>query len=291
MSHLYADPAYVAAVAEGGGGRAVPVPAWGAPVMTRPIPEGGEDAAGAYPMAALSPDADLAAGLAQLADEDLVSVVLVGDPLHGPAATDMAAAFDLARPFKTHYLVDPRAYAPSKHHRQEIRRALKRCEVEPLPLAACLAEWKALYGGLIERHAIKGPAAFSDACFDGLAQAQGVIAFAARVEGQVAAVGLWFEHQGVAYNHLGASNAAGYAAGASYGLYDAAIAHFSQCRLINLGGGAGFNDDPADGLAAFKRGFANVETKAWLYGKVLDRARYDALSGSRQTSFFPAYRG
>src|SRR4051794_13570631 len=106
MSHLYADPAYIAAAAEAGGGRALEVGAWDTPVMSRPIPAGGEDAAGAYPMAALTRGADVAAGLKQLAEERLVSIVLVADPLYGPPRAGMARAFDLARPFKTHYLVD-----------------------------------------------------------------------------------------------------------------------------------------------------------------------------------------
>ena len=102
---------------------------------------------------------------------------------------------------------------------------------------------------------------------------------------------LWFEHAGVVYNHLTASNAAGYANGANFALYAAAIDHFAGAAVMNLGGGAGFEDDPDDGLAAFKRGFANAETRALLCGAVLDAERYAALRAGRQTAFFPAYRG
>ena len=51
---------------------------------------------------------------------------------------------------------------------------------------------------------------------------------------------LWFEHDGVVYNHLTASNASGYANGANFALYGAAIDHFAGAGVMNLGGGAGF---------------------------------------------------
>ena len=108
----------------------------------------------------------------------------------------------------------------------------------------------------------------------------------------VAAMTVWFAHQGVVYNHLTASDATGYANGANFALYDAAISHFSGDGVVNLGGGAGFADDPENGLAVFKRGFSNAETQALLCGAVLDPARYAQLSvGKSPLGFFPAYRG
>jgi hypothetical protein len=95
----------------------------------------------------------------------------------------------------------------------------------------------------------------------------------------------------VVYNHLTAADATGYANGASFALYDAAIGHFAGAGVINLGGGAGGGDDPTGGLFAFKQGFANSQATAMLCGAVLDRPRYEALSTGHGDGFFPAYRG
>ncbi|MBN9319491.1 MAG: GNAT family N-acetyltransferase [Caulobacterales bacterium] len=293
-AHPYAVRAYAQALVQGEGA-AVEVDAWGACLLARPIADSGRfDALGAYPMTPMAADAALKEGLASLAEEGLVSVVLVPDPLASPPRSDLAAAFSLCRPFKTHFVVDRTMgeFAPNKHHRQEIRRALRRCRVETVSLAEHAATFAGLYGELIARHDIRGVAAFSDAYFVALADDARMTAFAAVVEEEIAAMTIWFEHEGVAYNHLGASNAAGYRAGANYALYDAAIAHFAGADRLNLGGSAGATDDPNDGLAFFKRGFANAEAQALLCGAVLDQAAYDALTAGRPTTgFFPAYRG
>jgi hypothetical protein len=287
--HPYASEAYARALAFSGA--PLEVPAWGAWVLQRPIAGGLADAAGPYPRAVLSPDADLEGGLAALRETGLVSVVLACDPLAGPPPDRLARAFEVCRPFKTHQLIDRAGgYAPGKHHRYEIRRARARCRIERVGLADHLADWSRLYGGLAERHAITGPAAFSDAYFQVLAALPTFEAFAAFVDGQVAAMAIWFEHDCRACNHLGASDALGYANGASYALYDAAIERFADCALIDLGGGAGAADDPDDGLVRFKRGFANAAASAHLCGAVLDRPAYQRLSAGKPDGFFPAYR-
>lgn len=291
MSHPYAAEDYVAALAKTGGERALRIDGWNTSLLVRPIPSMGADAAGAYPMAAIAPNSDLRAGLDQLATLALVSLVLISDPLFGPSVDILAAAFPLARPFKTHYLVDPAHLAPSKHHRAEIRRSQSRCRVEHARLAAVLDDWMRLYADLVQRHAVRGVADFSIAYWRHLAGLDALEAFVAYADDEIVAMGLWLEHAGVAYNHLGASSAKGYALGASYTLYAAALEHFGGCAVINLGGGAGRQDDPSDGLARFKRGFSNGAATAYLCGAVLDPVRYAALTGDRQTEFFPAYRG
>jgi hypothetical protein len=290
--HPYASPAYARALSPGGD--AIAVPDWGSFVLGRATPDGSaRDAAGAYPLAAIAPEADLAAGRDALARSGLVSLVMVPDPLWGPPAGAFASGFELWRPFKTHQLVDAgRPYAPSRHHRDRVRRAARRCRIERVQLADWLGPWQALYDGLVERRAITGPAAFGPAYFAALAQEARLVTFAAFVGETLAAATLWFEHRGVVYNHLTASGALGYANGAGFLLYDAAIRHFSGAGVINLGAGAGLDDDPEDGLAAFKRGFANATVQAWLAGAVLDPAAYARLSRGRAAGgFFPAYRG
>ena len=292
--HPYAEAGYSAAIAVGEGWDAIDVPEWGTPMLQRPIPAGGRDAIGPYPRVAIPQDADLRGGVARLRGAGLVSAVLVPDPLFAPGADALAAAFPICRAFKTHYLLSRAAgpYAPSKHHRYEIRRAHGRCAIERVRLGDHLSDWSRLYAGLTERHEIKGPATFSDAYFAMLAADATFETFAARVDGDIAAMAIWFDYAGVAVNHLGASDAAGYAAGASYALYDAAISHYEHCEHVDLGGAAGVADSADDGLARFKRGFANAEATALLCGAVLDEAAYARLAaGSLPSSFFPAYRG
>jgi hypothetical protein len=100
---------------------------------------------------------------------------------------------------------------------------------------------------------------------------------------------IWAVHEGRAHSHLVASNAIGYENRAAYAVTDAAMHHFSDCDVINLGGSAG-NGDVNDGLAQFKSGFSNSTSPAWLCGAVLNLEVYDALSDGRDSNFFPAYR-
>jgi len=287
VTHLYASRAYAVGLA---GAQAFEVPEWGACAVRRPIDRTLADAAGVYPLAVFARGADIGAGLERLRAAGLVSVVLVPDPLLHPAGL-AARDFEVCRPFKTHQLVDPAvgAFDPSKHHRDRIRRGLRRCRVERVRLADRLPEWLALYQELIERRAVSGVAAFGEAYFRMLAEQDEIVAFAASVDDAVAAMTLWFAAEGVVYNHLTASNAAGYANGANFALYGAAIEHFQGAGVINLGGGAG-HSDAEDGLTAFKRGFANAEVQAHVCGAVLDPARYAALGGPAGAGFFPAYR-
>ncbi len=292
--HPYGEAGYAAAIAGAEGWGVVDVPEWDTAMLLRPLAGGARDAAGPYPRAPIPKDADLRAGVERLRSLALVSAVLVPDPLFAPDGETLTAAFSVCRPFKTHFVVDrtARGYAPSKHHRYEIRRALGRCAVERVQLQDHLGDWSRLYAGLTDRRAIVGPAAFSEGYFAMMAADPTYETFAARVEGRIVAMAIWFEHDGVAVNHLGAADTAGYAAGASYALYDAAIEHYAQCRRVDLGGAAGVADDADDGLARFKRGFANAEATAFLCGEVLDQAAYARLvAGRPPTGFFPAYRG
>jgi len=285
--HPYAAPAYVEALAAGQGWATVDLP-----VLLRPLAAGGQDATGPYPRIPLAPDVDLAAGRARLRALGLVSAVLVPDPLASPAPERLAAAFEVVRPFKTHLLIDrAKGFEPSKHHRDRIRRGLRRCRIEVVALGDLLEAWRGLYGALIRRHAVTGLASFPDPYFATLARTPAFVAFAAYVGEAAAAMTIWFEHAGVAVSHLTAANDLGYANGATYALNDAAIAYFGGAAVVDLGGGAGLTDDPADGLAQFKRGFANAQTASWLCGAVLDAPRYRALSEGRPAEgFFPAYR-
>jgi hypothetical protein len=287
--HLLASRAYAVGLA--GEAAVLEVPPWDSHVVRRALPDGLEDAAGVYPLSVFGPGSDMRQGLAQLADAGLVSVVMVPDPLLTNAG-QLAEAFPVFRPYKTHHLIDPvrGPFEPNKHHRYEIRRGRRSCLVDRVSLAAYLDDWRTLYAGLVQRRGISGAADFPDRYFQVLAESPPVEAFLARADGACVAMALWFAQGGVVYNHLNAANALGYARGANFALYDAAIAHFSGAGIINLGGGGGIGDGD-DGLTTFKRGFANTSVQSHICGAVLDQARYADLSGGRSDgAFFPAYR-
>jgi hypothetical protein len=292
--HPYATLAYARTLSHVG--RPIDVPEWGTHVIAREL--GGEraDAVGPYPLACLASDSDLASGLERLRRERMISVTLVVDALAGPPISSLRDAFLYSRPFKTHYLVDPSAsqYLPTRHHRQEIRRAAKRgVEVRMVRLPEILNAWTALYDELKARHEITGVQRFSRDSFDLLARCDGLRTVAAFIGQQLVSCHLWFEHDGSVCSHLAASSATGYDSSAAYAVYDESIRHFSG-RLIDLGGAAGTGDDPADGLARFKAGFCNRTHTAWLLGSVLDAESYQDLCTERGmasgTEYFPAYR-
>lgn len=293
MTHPFATAAYAAGLAHVGD--ALPVPEWDGHVLTRPTPCGTRrDAMGPYPLTPLSPDADLAAGLARLTAAGLVSIVLVLDDHLRPPTEALTAPFATARPFKTHQVYD-RALGPpayDKHHRYEIRRANTRVEAREIALADHLPAWEALYGDLIARHGLTGLHAFPHAHHAELAALPGIRTFGAFVEGALVSAHIFATHDGHAVSHLAASSPDGYRNGAAYAVNALAIEALTDCGTINFGGGAGSGDDPADGLVRFKKGFSNRIAPSWICGAVLDPDAYRALSADLgDNGFFPAYRG
>ena len=295
-AHPYLDHGLAAALAQGSGALMVQhVAAWdGAPMLVREVPGGGgQDASGCYPMLPFAPHWDARAGAAELSDRGLVSAVFVTDPVLPPPDPQ---AFDHARPFKTHHLVDLAAgsYRPSAHHAQEIRRAKGRAVIEEVDFAAYLPTWSSLYGQLAaERGFSGGVQDFGAAYFTALARA-GVRAWLAQSAGVPVAMALWLRHGPVAYYHLAAGSAEGRKVSAAYGLVDAAIRCLSAdgVATIVLGGAAGGVDAPDSGLARFKAGFANATATTMVCGLVLDHRRYHALATAAApgNAWFPSYR-
>lgn len=292
--HPYATLAYAKTLAHVGS--PVDLPAWRTCVIARDWRRRAKDAVGPYPLTCLGSDSDLGMGLDELRKAGFVSVLLVVDGLIGPAIDRLQRAFTIARPFKTHYIVDQSlgAYRPSKHHRYEIRRAMEHgVEIRIEPLRGILDAWTALYQGLISRHCITGVQCFTRDSFEALAACEGLIAVGAYIGSELIACHLWFQYEEIVWSHLAASNARGYATAAAYAVCDQSIRNFSG-RLINLGGSAGIDDAASDGLARFKAGFSNRTQTASLIGSVLDPTLYQALcserSGISHENYFPAYR-
>jgi hypothetical protein len=201
--------------------------------------------------------------------------------------------------FKEHFVVDlsaPAHDSTNPHHRRNARRALRDVEVRVHPdPPSLLAAWTALYSNLVRRHGILGIAGFSERAFAGQLRVPGIVAFRAERRKRTVGMTLWYVHGDVAYYHLGAYSEEGYELGASFAIFWRAIEHFATTGLswLNLGAGAGVQDDPRDGLARFKRGWATGRRTAYFCGAVLARERHDAIVAATRrgsTDYFPAYR-
>lgn len=302
----YADPQYARSLSEHG--RVCALPRSGGWLIMRAVPGGGRrhDAMGCYPLFQCRDWRALPDDLAELADmaDAPVAVSLVADPLSagGEDRTLLDRAFpDVARPFKTHFLVDlardPETFV-HPHNRRNARKALRHFEVEFVerPLAH-LDDWLRLYRALCRRHTIGGIAAFSREAFKHqLAVPQALLARAIDRDGQVVAMQLWYLREDRAWYHLGASDEGGYAGGgAANALMWAAFEHLRRLgvRRVSLGGASGVAPREDDGLARFKAGWSNTRTTAWFCGRILDRDAYGILAARANavgSSYFPAYR-
>jgi hypothetical protein len=222
-------------------------------------------------------------------------VALIADPFGDYEPATLEAAFDRVIPFKQHYVIDTTAVrSESAHHVYYARRALRSLKVSIIPLEDYLDDWSTLYATLVARHAIAEGRRFSRASIARQARVPGLVTFAARKDDAIVGMSLWFVQNAVAYNHLAAMNEEGYALGASYALYARAIDFFlPQVKWIDLGGAAGLTPESDDGLAKFKRGWANGTRPAYFCGRICDREAYESLASfneSQESSFFPSYR-
>lgn len=291
----YRHAGYAASLAELGTPRLLPRSrGW---IHQRPI-EGGSgehDARGGYPLFACADWQALAADLAKV--DDLVSLTVVTDPFGDYDAVLLARTFsDLLRPFKQHFVVDlTRPAAASAHHRRNARRARAAVAVEVLAEPwRHAAEWATLYASLVRRHDVRGPAAFSAAALAAQLRVPGLVALRALEGDTTVGMTLWYLQGDVAYYHLAAYTDRGYALGASFALFDAALRGLrGRAAWAALGGAAGVADTASDGLARFKAGWATGTRTAWLCGRIFARDRHAALVaalGAPASGYFPAYR-
>lgn len=289
----YSHPGYVGSLSEFGLPRALP--RCGGWVLERTIADTpARDLTGPYPLFACADWAGLKDDVDELGDA-MVSLVLVVDPLADVEVSALERAFpDRMQPFKFHFIRDlDRPAGTTAHHRRNVRRAARAVDVEicAQPLER-LDDWVELYAELVARHGLVGVGAFSRESFQRQFALPGLIALRAERHGRTVAMALWLEDAPNAHYHLAASSAEGYKVGASYALVAAALEHLRDrgVRWVNLGGvsGAASRDD---GLAYFKRGWANGERPARLCGRILDRAGYAQLAGRGPApAWFPAYR-
>lgn len=291
----YGHPAYAISVADGGVVRTLARS--GGSLIVRDIPaDGGRDAAGPYPIFACVDWAGLPEDLSGLAG-DLVSVAMVADPFGSWTEEILRACFpDVLLRFKEHFVVrlgDDALGHVHSHHRRNVGVGRREVEVEVVSdLEGFAPEWQALYGELVARHRIRGPAAFPGASLAAQLLVPGMVALRARRGGETVGATLWYEQGAVAYYHLAAYAPAGYELRASYALFARALELFAERGLswASLGAGAGATADPNDGLSRFKRGWSTGTRPAWFGGRILQPDVYDRLAGPSSGRWFPAYR-
>lgn len=214
-----------------------------------------------------------------------------------PKLADLRHTFDFARPLKPHYLYrrSGSAIRYSKHHRYEVRRAVRAVRVEPFDLATRLDEWIDLYQSLVARHGLGNTMhALPGSHHEALAWLPGTVAIGAFAAERLVSCHVWVCHGEHAMSHLAASNEEGYALGAAYAVNAASIELLSGHRTLNFGGGTGAGDDAAAGLVRFKQGFSNATAPSYLCGKVLAADAYAELTHragvATDAAYFPAYR-
>ncbi len=293
----YMHPGYVASLAEFGTPRELPH--CGGWVLERSIPGSkSRDAMGCYPIFTCCHWERLHADIAALSGH-LVSLVLVTDPFAPMDKAALDGCFDFAKPFKHHYIADLRVPFQSfvnKHHRYYTRRSWREVEVEVCEEPSrYLREWVELYSHLIRTHNIRGLRAFSAESFRRQVSIPGMVLIIGRHSNEVIGAHLLAIHGNVAYSHLAAFSPRGYEIGAAYGIYWASLDYLTArgVNQLDLGGTAGLENTPTDGLDRFKRGWSNMTRIVYLCGRVLDPQRYAQLCRHRDgggTHYFPAYR-
>lgn len=255
------------------------------------------DAMGPYPLFSCQNWECLHEDLAAL-EGDIVSLALVTDPFGNYTIDDLRRCFDLVIPFKEHYIIDlsrPIQEIAGKKRRQSARKALEHVtiDVSEEPIQH-LDEWVGLYSQLIERHNIRGVRAFSKQGFAQQLSIPGALLMRALHDGKAIGAHIYFMDGDTVHCHLGAYDTVGYRLGITHALEWSSIEYFApRARWIDLGGGISVNQNEADGLAQYKRGWSTDTRTAYFCGRVFDQDRYAHLVEARgiaPTSYFPAYR-
>jgi hypothetical protein len=292
---IYSHPQYAASLAEFGSPFALrDCGGW---ILKRRIP-GFEyhDAMGCYPLFACKDWSSLAGDIYEL-EGKLVSLSLVTDPFGDYSLDALKALFDVCFLFKQHYVTDlsqPLEKAVRRYYRVHARNALMKISIEQCdPPDKYLSEWIQLYSHLINRHHITGIRTFSEASFRVLLSIPGVEMFIASYNQEIIGAIIWLIDGEVGYAHLSAFSPLGYELGAPYALCWTTMQHYAKSlRWLDFGSGPGLSQK-GDGLTIFKKGWTNEARPVYLCGKVLDKKRYEEISGVKglsELNYFPAYR-
>jgi len=290
----YASAEYASSLAEFG--QPVFLPLSGGWLLQRSF-SGHKDAMGLYPLFGCDNWHLLESDFEKLGDE-YISVTLVSDPFSGTEREQLQSVFpDKCAFFKSHYVVDLTGdiwSGISKHHRRNIRAALKQQEIsraeEP---HLYLDAWSALYENLVRRHVISGLQAFSRHSFYKQLRVPGMNLFVAADANGVLAMQMWLQQGDKVYYHLGAANNEGYDKKSAYSLMWQALNYFARIgvTLADLGAGAGAKDNES-GLTRYKKGWGGETYPVYLCGRILNHELYNKLSAGRSNNggYFPQYR-
>jgi Helix-turn-helix domain/Acetyltransferase (GNAT) domain len=255
-SHPYCSESYARASEEPGVKRMY-VAAWDTYVLVRDGQAEVSQATGVRPFGSLDPKCDLQAGLEVLWEAGIASFSMITDPMWCPDESQLRVAFDVCRPFKEYYVVDRAAEVHiRKRHRNRINQARRAGEIHRIQLADHLDTWIALYEGNVDNRQIAQP--FTRSYFERLATFKDLRTIAVLSDGEIVSMSLWVPYRDTMYFHDGASNAGGMAISAAHSAFADVIEAAADYRYVLLGGSAGFRDERSDGLAVFKRGFANT---------------------------------
>jgi hypothetical protein len=218
----YAAKEYARSFAEFG--EPLALPRSGGWLLARALPdESGHDAMGCYPLFCCTDWKRLRDDLQDL-PADIVAVSLVADPVADVSLAGLKESFpDVCYHYKDHYFADlsqPLHSFVASHHQRNAKQAAKSLRVERLenPLEF-LSTWNELYGQLIERHDIRGQAAFSVAAFQEQFMVPGLRAYAAFAHDEIVGMVLWMVNEATAYYHLAAYSDAGYELKASFAVF------------------------------------------------------------------------
>jgi hypothetical protein len=293
----YTHPHYAQSLAEFGTPRNLK--RCGGWILEREIPGVAyRDAMGCYPLFSCQNWSGLYKDLEEIGEE-LVSLSLVTDPFGEYDLTDLRHCFrDVVRPFKEHFIMNlrrPLNEIVGRRHRKNARRALRAIEVRVLEEPRqFLDHWATLYDELVERHHISGIPAFSRAAFARQLEIPGTIVLYAVHQEKIIGAQIYFIQGPIVHCHLGAVTRTGYELGAFYALDFFSIEYFSEkVQWLNLGGGAGLNQNGTDGLSLYKKGWATESRTSYFCGRIFQQKRYSELrsvSGVTEGNYFPIYR-
>jgi hypothetical protein len=280
-------------------GPIVTLPQSGLQLLQRPIGNGQFDLTGLYPYSMCPNWCKLALDMDFLHNSGAVSVVFVGDPFETPKIADHLVNWHLCRPFKTHFIVDLqtnwRQLLP-KETRRNSRRALELQSIKTVTSDPAYAPdlW-ALYQTTISRFKLTGIQRLSPEVIQAQLAIEGSVLVLGRDDTGITGAMTAFCHGATANAHIEFLAPDAHAKKTSYGLLFTMLEELERlgCRYVNLGGSAGVEDTPDDGLTQFKKRWAKTQRSALICGKILNSSAYSALckqTPSGVSSFFPAYR-
>jgi hypothetical protein len=195
---------------------------------------------------------------------------------------------------KEHFVFDRRLDWPthSAKTRYNIRRGRRLWHVEPIALADHQQTVAAYHEELVRSRQFNTLAALPPAHFTALADLPNVHALGAFDKEGLGAALITVHDAASVHFHAIVGAARAYQWCAFYALYQAAIERWGPTHTIYLGGAP--SSPNGQGIAQFKRRFANRRAPVYMIQAVLDAERCQQLVSARRgqpTQWFPPYRG